>query len=164
MTRNSYNVIVVGAGIVGASAARALAAAGRRVLLLRHPAAPGEATTAAAGMLAPQIETHAGDPMLPLALAARAFHAGLARELGAAGHDIGYRPDGILHVACDEAGARDLERQASAQRDLGLAAEYWDRADLERRVPGIGASVTGGAFVVSSLSISINGKFWKMES
>jgi len=144
--RNSSDVIVIGAGIVGAAAARALAAAGRRVLVLRREGAAGEATTAAAGMLAPQIETHADDPMLPLAIAAREYYRDLAAQLGEAGHDIGYRPDGILHVACDEAGARDLEAQAAAQRSLGLEAEYWDRAELERRVPGIGARVVGGAF------------------
>jgi len=37
--------VVVGAGVVGLAAARALAAAGREVVVLEHAAAPGTATS-----------------------------------------------------------------------------------------------------------------------
>jgi len=153
--RNSFDVIVLGAGIVGAAAARALAAAGRRTLLLAPAPLPGEATAAAAGMLAPQIEAHAGDALLDFAIAARERYHTLARELAAAGHDIAHHPDGILHVALDGPGAAALAAQAGAQRSLGLDADYWDRAALLARVPGIGDAVAGGLFAAKDGSVDV---------
>jgi glycine oxidase len=137
--------VVIGAGIAGAASARALARAGRRVVLLGAEEA-GAATPAAAGMLAPQIEAHAGDPMLPFALAARERCMAVARELAAAGHDTGLRQEGIVHVALDPAGAEELRRQADAQRALGLEAAWWDREELVRRHPHIGDEAAGASF------------------
>lgn len=141
---------------MGAACARALAAAGHRTLLLAPGPLGGEATPAAAGMLAPQIEAHAGDPLLDVAIAAREHYHALAKDLAAAGHDIAHRPNGILHVAFDDAGAADLARQADAQRTLGLEAEYWDRAALRKRVSGLGAAVPGGLFAARDGSVDVD--------
>ena len=61
-----YDVIVVGAGAIGAACARELAAHGRRVLVVEQGGDRGQAWRAAAGMLAPQIEADASDPLLQL--------------------------------------------------------------------------------------------------
>jgi glycine oxidase len=106
-------------------------------------------------MLAPQIEAHAGDPLLAFAIAAREQYRALAQDLAAAGHDIGHHPDGILHVAFDEAGASTLAAQAEAQRVLGLEAEYWDRAALRAKVAGIGDGVPGGLFAAKDGSVDV---------
>jgi len=153
--RNSFDVIVLGAGIAGAASARAIAAAGRRTLLLAPAPLPGEATTAAAGMLAPQIEANAGDALLAFAIAARERYRALAHDLASAGHDIGHHPDGILHVAFDRPGAEALAAQADAQRGLRLEAEYWDRDAVVARVPGIGDAVTGGLFAARDGSVDV---------
>ena len=139
--------IVVGGGLVGVASARALARAGRRVLLLEPGGKPGAASGAAAGMLAPQVEARAGDPMLPLALAARDHYPGLVRELEADGRtSTGYHRTGIALVALDDAQVVELKVQVEAQRALGLAAEWWDAAELKRRVPAIGPAVLGAQF------------------
>src|SRR5688572_7825854 len=57
------DVVVVGAGIVGLSAARALAAAGARVVVLDRGQPGAEASSAAAGWLAAQAETDPGSPL-----------------------------------------------------------------------------------------------------
>ena len=75
---------------MGAACARAIAAAGRRTLLLAPAPLPGEATNAAAGMLAPQIEAHAGEALLGFAIAAREHYRALAHDLSGAGHNIGH--------------------------------------------------------------------------
>ena len=141
---------------MGAASARTLAAAGKRVLLAAPAPLPGEASPAAAGMLAPQIEAHAGDPLLDFAIAAREHYRALSHDLAAAGHDIGHHPDGILHVAFDDAGAAALAAQAEAQRTLGLEAEYWDRDTLKGRVPGIGDGVPGGLFAAKDGSVDVD--------
>jgi len=140
---------------VGAACARAIATAGRRTLLLAPAPLPGEASPAAAGMLAPQIEAHAGEALLGFAIAAREHYRALAHDLAAAGHDIGHHPDGILHVAFDDAGAAALAEQAEAQRALGLDAEYWDREALHTHVPGIGDSISGGLFAAKDGSVDV---------
>ncbi|MBI1723629.1 MAG: glycine oxidase ThiO [Gemmatimonadetes bacterium] len=139
-----HDCIVIGAGLVGASAARALAAAGRKVLLLDRGPAGAEASAAAAGMLAAQIEASADDLLLPLALAARDRYPELIAALERSGHrDLGLVTDGITLVALDDARARELEAQVDAQRALGLDAEWLDREALSKRHPGIGAEARG---------------------
>jgi len=137
-------VIVVGGGIAGAAVARAVARAGRRVLLVERGSRGGEATDASAGMLAAQVEAHAGDPLLALALAGREAYRRLIAEIPLeVAHRIGYHPTGILQVALSDAEAAALAAQGKAQRALGLRAEWLDGADLGRRQPGLAACARG---------------------
>ena len=140
----SYGCVVIGGGIVGAAAARALAARGIRILLLDRAMPGGEASGAAAGMLAPQIEVLADDPILPLAIAARGRYAELVPELGhRTGVDVGYAGGGSVQVALGDDEVAPLQAQVAAQSALGLRAEWLDRAALARRHPGIGPEGRG---------------------
>jgi glycine oxidase len=141
----TFDVAVVGAGIVGLATARELARAGKRVVLLDRGEPGAEASWAAAGMLAPQIEAHVAGPALALGIAARERYAGLAAECEAAGHPIGLTSGGIARVAFDDDGARELQAQVEAQRALGLEAEWLSRKDLVWRHPGIAAGACGAA-------------------
>jgi glycine oxidase len=139
-----YDCIVIGGGIVGAATARALAARGRRILLLDRGMPGGEASGAAAGMLAPQIEASADDPMLTLALTARDRYPDLVAELDRrTGINVGYRPGGIVLVAFDATEADALQARVRAQGAMGLDAEWLDRPALARRHPGIGPAAAG---------------------
>jgi glycine oxidase len=140
----AYDCIIIGAGIVGAAAARALAARGGRILVLDRGMPGGEASGAAAGMLAPQIEASADDPMLALALIARDRYPELVTELDRrTGVNVGYRTGGIVLVALDETRAAELRAQVEAQGAMGLEAEWLDRTALARRHPGIGPAAVG---------------------
>jgi glycine oxidase len=138
-----FDVAVIGAGIAGITSARALAAAGRRVLVLERAEPWSEASGASAGMLAPQVEAHAGDALLPLGLAARDRYAALATECLAAGFDIGYAPRGILHVVFDEKREDELKRRHDAQRALGLDTAWLYAKELHRLYPGLAAGARG---------------------
>ena len=88
-----FDVIVVGAGAVGAACARELAVGGRRVLVLDRGTPDGEAWRAAAGMLAPQIEAIPSDPLFDLGLAGRERYTMLAPVLlSSTGIDISTNP------------------------------------------------------------------------
>ncbi|MGD0483529.1 MAG: glycine oxidase ThiO [Gemmatimonadales bacterium] len=138
------DVLIVGAGLAGASCARALAAAGRRVLLVERGEAGMEASSAAAGMLAPQVEAEPGDPTLALGIAARERYGELAAVLRRdTGIDVGHRVTGIALVAFDEARASELCAAAAHQSTAGLAAEWLDRPALAARHPGIGPAALG---------------------
>src|SRR5262245_11901749 len=94
------DVVVIGAGVVGLSAARALSAAGRKVVVLERRRVGAEASGAAAGMLSPQGEAEADWPLLPLALRARDHHVGLAPALESeTGIPVELSTRGIIHVA-----------------------------------------------------------------
>lgn len=144
MSAARYDAIVIGAGIVGTATARALALGGRRVLLPERGWSGGEATAAAAGMLAPQIEAGPDDPLLPFGIAARDFYPGLVQDLERGGAPpLGYRACGVAVVAFDAARAAELRAQVAAQLTLGLEALWLDRPALAARHPGIGPEAIG---------------------
>ncbi|HEX6991652.1 MAG TPA: FAD-dependent oxidoreductase, partial [Gemmatimonadales bacterium] len=68
---SSYDVIIVGGGAIGAACARELARERRRVLVLDRPETEGAAWRAAAGMLAPQIESERNESLYELGVASR---------------------------------------------------------------------------------------------
>jgi glycine oxidase len=138
----SYDVIVVGGGAIGAACARELATAGRRVLVLESGGEVGQAWRAAGGMLAPQIEADAADPLLELGLAAREHYQLLsAALLEKTGIDLGLWQEGIARVALDPAEAPALQRKVAWQQQQGYACEWLETDELRRRWPWIGPAV-----------------------
>ena len=140
----TYDVIVVGAGPIGAACARELALAGGRVLLLDPGGERGQAWRAAAGMLAPQIEAREQDPMLPLGLAGRELYPALAASVQeSTGIDIGLWQEGIAWAAATEAEAGELKSKVAWQRQRGHLSDWLDQDEVRARWPWLGP--TAGA-------------------
>jgi glycine oxidase len=138
----SYDVIVVGGGAMGAACARELAVAGRKVLVLEPGGDMGQAWRAAAGMLAPQIEADAENPLLELGLAAREHYQTLAAALlENTGIDLGLWCEGIARVALDPVEAATLQTKVAWQQQHGYACEWLERDELRRRWPWLGPAV-----------------------
>jgi glycine oxidase len=136
------DVVVVGAGIVGLSAARALAGAGARVVVMDRGRAGAEASAAAAGWLAAQAEVDEGSPLLPVALRARERHSGLAKELQEeTGIDVGLSRLGTLEVAFSEDEERALRARLAWQSALGLAVEWLDPDEVRQVEPNVNPAV-----------------------
>ncbi|MBN8613071.1 MAG: FAD-binding oxidoreductase, partial [Deltaproteobacteria bacterium] len=93
------DVIVIGAGIIGCSVALELAGRGRRVVVIERGVPGAEASTVAAGILAPHIE-HPDDSLLAsLGEESRELHAQWAERFRASdGIDVGFRRTGALVV------------------------------------------------------------------
>jgi glycine oxidase len=139
---SNYDVIVVGGGAIGAACARELALAGRRVLVVEPGGESGQAWRAAAGMLAPQIEADASDPLLRLGLAAREHYEALAPALQeTTGIDIGLWREGIARVASESAEATALQAKVAWQQRKGYTCEWLDADQLHRRWPWLGPAV-----------------------
>ena len=148
------DVIVIGAGIAGLSAARALAAAGARVLVLERGRPGAEASSAAAGWLAAQAETEEGWPLLALAVRARERHASLAAELeGETGIDVQRSPRGTIEVAFGEDEEQTLARRRAWQRALGLAAESMSAEEVRKAEPNVNPAVRSGLFLGDDRSV-----------
>lgn len=100
MAAVSQNVLVVGAGIIGASIAWKLAREGARITLLDAGVLGGEASSAGAGMLAPGGEYEQSSPALELALEGLRLYPGFVRELQLeTGAAIDFRQCGAVELA-----------------------------------------------------------------
>jgi glycine oxidase len=131
-----YDVVVIGAGPVGAACARELAASGRRVQLLEAGGDQGQAWRAAAGMLAPQIEAGPDDPLVELGVAAREHYRPLADALlDSTGMDIGLWQEGIASIAVDETHAGELRSTVAWQRQQGMLSDWLDAEEVQARWP-----------------------------
>ena len=150
-----FDVVLVGAGVVGLTCAWRAAARGARVCVLErdHPAAG--ATGVAAGMLAPVGEASWGEErLLALNLEALRRWPAFARELeGASGQEVEFAERGALHVALDRDEAEELRRRFELHRRLGLPSEWLAAREARRLEPGLATAARGGAHVPGEASV-----------
>lgn len=141
-------IVIVGGGICGLAIGWRLAQAGAPVTVLERGEAGMEATWAAAGMLAPQIEAeHGEEVLLPLALASRALWPDFAKELkSATGIDTDYRTEGTLLVALDRDDREHLEHRYDYFRTLDLEIEMLSGYQARQREPHLARGVTGALY------------------
>lgn len=132
------DIVVAGGGLVGLSCAAALAARGASVLVLstRHP---GEASPAAAGMLAPSVEIIPGAAH-EFALAARDRYPAWAASIReATGMEFALDRSGVLQLALNDADAVKL------RGSLAAPSRWLHEAEVRRIEPGTGEN-SGAAF------------------
>ena len=78
----SANVVIVGGGVIGLAVARALAARGMTgVMVIERGSLGAEASSAAAGMLAPQAEADEADSFFKLCCRSRDMYPVFAEAL-----------------------------------------------------------------------------------
>src|ERR1051326_1251415 len=119
-------IIIIGGGVIGLSIARALALRGAQtVTVLEKNDFGREASWAAGGILAPQVEADASDDFLRLACASRDLYPEFARALlDESGVDIELNTTGTLYVAFSEGEEMELRARFDWQRSEGLSVEW----------------------------------------
>jgi glycine oxidase len=133
------DVAIVGAGVIGCALARELAVRGLDVVVIErgHPGA--EASSAAAGLLAPQAEALCPGPFFDLTLLSRSLYPAWVEELSAeTGLPVGYNPCGILRVAFGDGGRllRDFGWQTEARLSLEVKEAAAVSAMTDGRISG----------------------------
>ncbi|MEO8193926.1 MAG: FAD-dependent oxidoreductase [Gemmatimonadales bacterium] len=125
---------MVGRGLVGLCCATAVARTGRRVTLVGHRHR-GEASPAAAGMLAPSVEQASG-PAHRFAIAARDFYPEFIESLAdSTGIRVSLNRLGILQVALTEKGVRGLQKTAPPE------SRWLNRRELSELEPALGHAI-----------------------
>lgn len=139
-------MLVVGGGVIGLASALACRLRGLRVTLLERGVTGGQASGAAAGLLAPFSEN--GDqPDAFFALCRESF-AMFGEWLEAVGawtdRDVHLVRSGSLHVVDHEADEWPMRNRANWQREAGAQAEWLDGEALRRLEPALSDQVAGG--------------------
>jgi glycine oxidase len=137
------DVIVVGGGIIGSSVALRLAQAGLRVSVFDRGEPGAEASSAAAGMIAPQGERIGSQAFSGLCWASHGLYPQFVAEVEEiSGVDTGYRQDGTLLLAFDEDQAREMDDIKAVPSDVAGPArggvERLSPKTIEQHVPGVG--------------------------
>lgn len=137
----SADVVIIGAGIVGASSAYFLAKAGLDVTLIdsRGPIGSGGASQACAG----GVRHQARMPVeMPLALHAIKLWKTLGEELEA---DLEYRQDGMTVLTDEETLIPRLEERVELERSLGLDIRMVYGKELHDLIPGLSPRILAGS-------------------
>lgn len=138
-------VVVIGAGVIGAAVADALAARGVRVTVIDMRGPGRGATQASAGLLAPFIEAHDESPLLDLAVRSLdrydAFIGGLRERSGCA---IEYARTGTLEVALTEDEADRLRAVERALRGRGVTTQWIESSAIRHVEPVVSDAAIAG--------------------
>ncbi|MFI5531026.1 NAD(P)/FAD-dependent oxidoreductase [Kitasatospora sp. NPDC051853] len=138
-TRSPHDVLVVGAGVVGAACAYYAARAGLSVTVVDRGPVAGGTTGAGEGNLL--VSDKEPGPELDLALYSTGLWRGLAEELG---ERIEYEPKGGLVVASTEAGMTALRSFAAEQTKAGVESSEVPGDRLAELEPHLAAGLGGG--------------------
>ncbi len=150
----SARIAIAGGGIIGLTAALELREKGHAVTVVDKGPFGAEASTAAGGMLAPQLESSGPGAPLELGLRSRGLWPALAQKVAAAsGRDVDYRTAGILRCAFDEGDLHHLASEEGWQRASSLRCELLDGDAARRLEPLLSKEVVGALHLPDDHSI-----------
>jgi len=135
------DVAVIGAGVIGLSCARELAAAGVNVTVLEAAEAAGRGASALAnGGIRAQFTTEVN-------IAFSRFSIGELETLERTVGGLGFHQTGYLLLAGADASERTLRDAIELQRRLGVETRWLEPAEIASMVPFVRAEgIRGGAF------------------
>ena len=154
--RDSYDVVVAGAGVIGSAISWRAASAGLSVLLVDQGQSRPAASNLAAGMLAPVTEATFGEEgLLALNLLSAERYPGFVEEVEeASGMSVGFSTRGTVHVALDRDQKESLRRLYDFQTSLDLAAEWFDGDSCRALEPALHPRVLGGVHASGDRSVN----------
>ncbi|HZM98231.1 MAG TPA: glycine oxidase ThiO [Pyrinomonadaceae bacterium] len=153
--KSSYEVVVIGGGVIGLTIARALAQRGLRDVCLIERARLGtEASFAAAGMLLPQVEAATKDDFFTLACRSRDLYASFAAALHEeTGIDVELDTTGTLYLALNSTDQEEIEKGYYFQSRAGLAIELLSTSAARALEPCISESITGALLFPQDIQV-----------
>jgi len=141
MTALIYDVVVVGAGIVGAACAEECARQGMRVAIIDRDVIGGGATAAGMGHIVVMDDSEA---QFALTRYSQQLWQQLRPELPP---DVEYEPCGTIWVAADEEEMAEVRRKEKYYGQRGVPTEVLDPQTLESLEPNLRKGMAGGLLV-----------------
>ena len=138
MKARAYDVVIIGAGIVGAACAWACANEGLRVAVIEADIIGGGATGAGMGHLVVMDDSEA---QFALTRYSHSLWQQLARELPG---DVEYEPCGTIWVAADEEEMEAVRQKKEFYEARGVPAEVLDAKALRAAEPNLHEGLVGG--------------------
>lgn len=121
---STYDVVIVGGGLIGTSIAFELAPETLRVAVFDRQEPGQEASWAAAGMLSPAPESAHDAALVPLGMASLREYPGFVAAVEAAsGKSTGYARNGALEIFLPPHGVAERDERLTRYRNLGIVAE-----------------------------------------
>lgn len=144
----SSEILIIGGGVIGLSLARAFRKSGAgKITILERESVGGEASFAAAGMLAPQAETDKTDVFFDFCNESNKLYPAFSEELSAeTGVDIELDRTGTLYLAFTDADAEEIRRRYEWQRGVGLQIEVLTAETIRKNEPFVSPDVREGLF------------------
>ena len=143
----TYDAVIAGGGVIGASIALELAEAGLKVGLYDAREPGREASWASGGMISPAPENAGMIPFMPMSLASAAMYPELIRKVEQlTGKDVGYRKDGALDVILEPDAERELSTIIALQHGVGLRAEAISAEQALEMEPGLNEDIQAAIF------------------
>src|SRR5438128_1110454 len=133
-----FDVIIVGAGIVGAACAAECARAGLRVLVLERGVIVGGTTAVGMGHIVVMDDSEA---QFALTAYSRSLWHQMSRRLP---EDVEYDPCGTLWVAADDEEMAEVERKQRGYQQRGVRVEVLNRTAVEKAEPNLRRGMSGG--------------------
>jgi glycine oxidase len=141
------DVIVIGAGVIGAACAWRLAQAGARVTLLERSAPAAGASQAALGVLQYHAKPNVHPAYQYLSARSRELYPAVLNELAeATGERVPYTTSGQLNIALAEADWPDLDALEAVNTAQGLPVERASAEECRLLEPALNPAVLGGVY------------------
>lgn len=141
MTATTYDVVIAGAGIVGAACARECAQRGMRVAVVDHEGVGSGATAAGMGHIVVMDDSEA---QFALTRHSQQLWHHLRPELPP---DVEYEQCGTIWVAADEEEMQEVRRKHGYYAQRGVHSQILDESELARLEPNLKRGMAGGLLV-----------------
>ncbi|MFZ0821478.1 MAG: glycine oxidase ThiO [Candidatus Acidiferrales bacterium] len=150
----SFDVIIVGGGIIGGSIAFELTQQRIRVAVFDRQTPGQEASWAAAGMLSPAPDSSDAIPLVPLArVSLDLYPEFIAAVEEASGQHAGFRPGGAIEAFFSQDAARELSTLVALHHGLGLPTEVLRVEEAHKLEPALGRDLGAAALLANEASV-----------
>src|SRR6202163_3895947 len=152
---NTYDVVIVGGGIIGGSIALEVSRRNLRVAVLDRQELMREASWAAAGMLSPAPDCPAAIPLVPLGRASLLIYPHFIADIEEDTEiPTGYRTEGTIEALFHGDAERELSTLVALHHGLGLACEPLPLDEAHVMEPALGRDARAAAFLPAEASVN----------
>ncbi len=142
----TQNVVILGAGVVGAAIAYELSLRSEFAVTLLDTQQPAQGSTGAAlGVLMGIISRKTKGRAWQLRRQSMTRFPELLEELAQAGCPVPHNPDGILKLFDEETDISKLEKLQQKRHDAGWQLELWEQEKIHASCPQITENICAGA-------------------